>query len=170
MEFKQHVKGVLIAILSATFLLFVVSFFVGDEVRVNKSFVINHPSDSLFNFMKSPENFKSLVSGTEEVNISFLKKGIGVQYEGFDENLHTFKYKSFDKSQGLELMYFKEGEEQAVFKYRLNSKKSGTLLEFEKVWKISGNPLAKMLSIGVDEDIEEGMKLDIKNLKKAIEN
>ena len=107
MEFKQHVKGVLIAILSATFLLFVVSFFVGDEVRVNKSFVINHPSDSLFNFMKSPENFKSLVSGTEEVNISFLKKGIGVQYEGFDENLHTFKDKSFDKSQGLELMYFK---------------------------------------------------------------
>lgn len=169
MEFKQHLKGVIIAIFSATILLFVISFFVGHEVRVNKSFVFQEESDSLYNFMKDPKNFKNLVSGTDEVEISFLKKGIGVQYEGFDKSLHTFKYQVFDKSLGLELLYIKEEEEQAIFKYRLNPKKSGTLLEFEKVWKISLNPLTKLLSIGVDEDIEAGMKLDMKKLKQAIQ-
>ena len=61
MEFKQHVKGVLIAVLSATILLFVVSFFVGDEVRVNKSFVVKMEADSLYTFIKNPDNFKNII-------------------------------------------------------------------------------------------------------------
>lgn len=169
MEFKQHVKGVLIAICTATVLLFVVSFFVGDEVRVTNSYVINKNADSLFQIIKKPENFKKIIDGSEDFDLVSIKNGIGIQYEGFDSKLHTFKYKSFDKLLGLELSYFKEGEEQAVFKYKLIPKESGTVLEYEKIWKLSGNPLSKLLSIGVDEDIDEGMKKDIKKLKKSIQ-
>lgn len=168
MEFKQHVKGVLIAILSATVLLFVVSFFVGDEVRVSKTYVIKAPADSVYSFISNPENFKGIIAGSDDFKISFLKKGIGVQYEGYDSKLHTFRYKTFDNQLGLELIYIREEEEEAVFRYKLNPKENGSLLEYEKVWRIGGNPVTKMLSLGLDEDIEAGMKKDIDKIKKEL--
>jgi hypothetical protein len=168
MEIKQHVKGVIIALISATLLLFVISFFVGDEVRVSKSYVINSKSDSIYQFIKSPDNFKSLLSGTDNFEIEFLKKQIGVQYEGIDLNIHKFKYRTFDNILGLELTYVKEGQIQAVFKYKIIPQAKASIVEFEKVWRVGSNPLVKLFSIGLDEDVEEGMKKDIKKLKRAL--
>ena len=73
MEIKQHIKGVIIALISATVLLFIISFFVGDEIRVSKSYVIKHSSDVLYKFIKKPSNFKSLISGSDVLQIEFLK-------------------------------------------------------------------------------------------------
>lgn len=168
MEIKQHVKGVLIAIISATILLFIISFFVGDEIRVSKSYIINSRSDSLYKFIKSPSNFKSLLSGTDNFEIEYLKKGLGVQYEGFDLNIHTFKYRAFDNILGLELTYIKEGLDQAVFKYKIIPSQGASIVEFEKIWRVGSNPLVKLFSLGLDEDVEEGMKNDIKKLKNAV--
>jgi hypothetical protein len=168
MEIKQHVKGVVIALMSATLLLFIISFFVGDEVRVSKSYVINSKSDSIYQFIKSPNNFKSLLSGTDNFEIEFLKKETGVQYEGVDLNIHKFKYRTFDNILGLELTYMKEGQNQAVFKFKIVPQEKASIIEFEKVWRIGSNPLVKLFSIGLDEDIEEGMKKDISKLKRAL--
>mgnify|MGYP001160858754 FL=1 len=169
MEIKQHVKGVVIALISATVLLFTISFFVGDEIRVSKSYVINSKSHSIYKFIKSPANFKSLLSGTDNFEIEFLKKETGVQYEGVDLNIHTFKYRAFDNILGLELTYMKEGQNQAIFKYKIIPQQKASIIEFEKIWRIGSNPLVKLFSIGLDEDVEEGMKKDIKKLKKALE-
>ncbi len=169
MEIKQHIKGVIIAIFSATVLLFVVSFFVGSEVRVSKTYVINLNSDSIYKHIKSPSNFKNLLSGTDDFEIELLKNDAGVQYEGFDLNIHTFKYRYFDKILGLELIYLREGQEEAVFKYRIIPKENATILEYEKVWRVGSNPLIKIFSLGLDEDVEEGMKKDVKKLKIALE-
>ena len=169
MEIKQHVKGVIIAVLSATVLLFVVSLFVGNEIRVTKTYVINSNCDSVYNFIKTPSNFKNLLSGTDDFQIEFLKNDAGVQYEGFDLNIHTFKYRTFDNIRGLELTYIKEGEEQAVFKYKITHRENASLLEYEKKWRIGSNPLVRIFSLGLDEDVEEGMKKDINKLKEAVE-
>jgi hypothetical protein len=169
MEIKQHIKGVIIALISATVLLFIISFFVGDEIRVSKSYVIKHSSDVLYKFIKKPSNFKSLISGSDDLQIEFLKNEMGVQYEGFDLNIHTFKYRSFDKILGLELTYIKEGQDQAVFKYKIIPQQSASIIEFEKVWRVGSNPLVKLFSIGFNEDVEEGMNKDIKKLKNALQ-
>tara|TARA_B100000401_G_C52788940_1_gene712388 strand:+ start:399 stop:908 length:510 start_codon:yes stop_codon:yes gene_type:complete len=169
MEIKQHVKGVIIAVLSATILLFVVSLFVGNQIRVTKTYVINSNCDSVYNFIKSPTNFKNLLSGTDDFQIEFLKNNAGVQYEGFDLNIHTFKYRTFDNILGLELTYIKEGEDQALFKYKVTPRENASILEYEKIWRIGSNPLVRIFSLGLDEDVEEGMKKDIKKLKKAVE-
>ena len=169
MEIKQHVKGVIIAVLSATVLLFVVSLFVGNQIRVTKTYVINSNCDSVYNFIKSPTNFKNLLSGTDNFQIEFLKNNAGVQYEGFDLNIHTFKYRTFDNILGLELTYIKEGEDQALFKYKVTPRENASILEYEKIWRIGSNPLVRIFSSGLDEDVEEGMKKDIKKLKKAVE-
>lgn len=169
MELKQHVKGVLLAISSAIVLLFVISFFVGDEIRVSKSYVINAPADSVFNFISSPKNFGDLIDGGKEFNVTYLKENSGVQYEGFDGRLHSFKYKAFPSQFGLEIIYVREGEEQAIYKYKATKKESGTLLDFVKTWRISPNPLTKIISIGGDEDIEAGMLKEIKSIKKQLE-
>tara|TARA_Y100000766_G_scaffold273189_1_gene273836 strand:+ start:570 stop:1088 length:519 start_codon:yes stop_codon:yes gene_type:complete len=169
MEIKQHVKGVIIAVFSAIVLLFIVSFFVGSEVRVLKTYVINSNSDSIYNYIKSPSNFKTLLSGTDDFEIELLKNDAGVQYEGFDLNIHTFKYRPFDKILGLELTYIREGQDEAVFKYRVIPKENASILEYEKVWRVGSNPLIKIFSLGLDEDVEEGMKKDVKKLKKALE-
>ncbi len=169
MSWLQHIKGVLLAAIAALVLLFVISFFVGDEVRVRKSYVVNVKSDSLYAFIKNPLNFKNILDGTDDLKITILKNNEGVQYIGFDENLHTFKYNYLDRSKGLELNYFKNEEEQAVFKYKVIDKESGSILDIEKIWKIAANPLVKLLSMGSDEDIEEGMNSDVKLIKSAIE-
>jgi len=169
MEIKQHVKGVIIAVFSAIVLLFIVSFFVGSEVRVLKTYVINSNSDSIYNYIKSPSNFKTLLSGTDDFEIELLKNDAGVQYEGFDLNIHTFKYRPFDKILGLELTYIREGQDEAVFKYRVIPKENASILEYEKVWRVGSNPLIKIFSLSLDEDVEEGMKKDVKKLKKALE-
>ncbi len=169
MELKQHLKGVSIAVFSAIVLLFVVSFFVGDEVRVSKTYVVNSNPDSVYSYIKLPSNFKNLLHGTDDFQIELLKNDAGIQYEGFDLNLHTFKYRAFDNILGLELTYIKEGEDQAVFKYKITPKENASILEFEKVWRVGSNPLVKIFSLSLDEDIEEGMKKDILKLKKAVE-
>ncbi|MBI35062.1 MAG: hypothetical protein CMP67_06830 [Flavobacteriales bacterium] len=169
MEIKQHIKGVLLAIVSATLILFIISFFVGSEIRVSKSYVINTSPDSVYSYIKSPKNFKTIVSGTEEFQIELLKNNEGVQYEGFDLNLHTFKYRSFDNILGLELTYVREGEAQAVFKYKISPRENASILEYEKIWRIGSNPLVKIFSLSMDEDIEEGMKNDVVKLKNALE-
>lgn len=169
MEIKQHIKGIIIALISATILLFVISFFVGDEVQVSKSYVINSKPDLIYKFIKSPANFKSLLSGTGNFEVEFLKKERGIQYEGLDLNIHTFKYRAFDNILGLELTYFKEGQNQAVFRYKIIPQQDGSVIEFEKIWRIGSNPLVKLFSIGLDEDIEEGMNKDIKKLKGLLE-
>tara|TARA_Y100000589_G_scaffold3897_3_gene3485 strand:+ start:1017 stop:1526 length:510 start_codon:yes stop_codon:yes gene_type:complete len=169
MEIKQHIKGVIIAVLSATVLLFVVSLFVGNQIRVTKTYVVNSNCDSVYNFIKSPTNFKNLLSGTDDFQIEFLKNNAGVQYEGFDLNIHTFKYRTFDNILGLELTYIKEGEDQAVFKYKITPIENASILEYEKIWRIGSNPLVRIFSLGLDEDVEEGMKKDINKLKKAVE-
>ena len=169
MTWQQHLKGVLIAITSATVLLFVISFFVGDEIRVNKSFVVNSSADSVYSFIKSPKNFNKFIEGSDAFDISFLADNKGVQYEGFDGYLHQFKYACFDKSKGLELSYYKEGEKLAIFKMKAKPKKNATIIEYEKIWKINFNPLTKILSLKADEDIEEGMKKDIFKIKRELE-
>ena len=169
MTWQQHLRGVLIAIASATVLLFVVSFFVGDEIRVNKTYVVNSSADSVYAFIKSPENFNKFIEGTDVFDISFLADNKGVQYEGFDGELHQFKYVCFDNFKGLELSYFKEGEKLAVFKIKARPKENATLIEYEKIWKINFNPLNKIISLIADEDIEAGMKKDIYNIKKELE-
>ena len=168
MEIKQHIKGVILALISATLLLFIISFFVGNEIRVSKSYILNSNSDSLYEFIKSPSNFKSLLYGTDNFETEFLKKEIGVQYEGLDLKIHKFKYRPFDKIKGLELTYEKEGLDQAVFRYKIIPKSKASILEFEKVWRVGSNPLVKLFSIGLDEDVEEGMNKDIKKLKQMI--
>ena len=169
MELKQHIKGVLLAIVSATVLLFIISFFVGDEIRVAKSYVINSPADAVFNFISKPKNFGSVIDGGKEFNVTYLKNDGGVQYSGFDGRLHTFKYKSFSKQLGVEIIYSRDGVDQAVFKYKANVKESGTVLDFEKTWRLSSNPLAKIISLGSDEDLEAGMEKEIKSINKEIE-
>jgi hypothetical protein len=169
MTWQQHLKGVLIAIATATVLLFVISFFVGDEIRVNKSFVVNSSADSVYSFIKNPKNFNKIIEGSESFDISFLPDNRGIQYEGFDGNLHQFKYACFENSKGIELSYFKEGENLALFKMKAKPKKNATIIEYEKIWKISFNPLSKILSLNADEDIEVGMKKDIYNIKKELE-
>ena len=61
MTWQQHLRGVLIAIVTAVVLLFVVSFFVGDEIRVNKTYVVNSSADSVYAFIKSPKNFNKFI-------------------------------------------------------------------------------------------------------------
>lgn len=169
MEIKQHVKGVLWAIVSATVLLFAISFFVGEEIRVSKSYVINAPADSVFNFIRKPRNFGYIIDGGKEFKLNYLKGDQGVQYEGFDGNLHTFKYKSFPNQKGAEIIYSRDGEDQAVFKYKASQKESGTVLSVDKIWRISPNPLVKIISMGSDEDLEAGMQKEIKSIKKELE-
>ena len=169
MEIKQHVKGVIIAVLSAIVLLFVVSLFVGNKIRVTKTYVINSNCDSVYNFIKSPSNFKNLLAGTDDFQIEFLRNNGGVQYEGFDLNIHTFKYQSFDNILGLELTYSKGGEDQALFKYKITPRENASILEYEKIWRIGSNPLVRIFSLGLDDDVEEGMKKDVRKLKKAVE-
>ena len=110
-----------------------------------------------------------MLSGTDDFQIEFLKNNAGVQYEGFDLNIHTFKYRTFDNILGLELTYIKEGEDQALFKYKVTPRENASILEYEKIWRIGSNPLVRIFSLGLDEDVEEGMKKDIKKLKKAVE-
>ncbi|MBL56744.1 MAG: hypothetical protein CMP61_06120 [Flavobacteriales bacterium] len=169
MTVKQHIKGVLVAIVSATLILFVISFFAGSEVRVNKTYVINASADSVYAFIKSPKNFKKFIEGGDAFEIDYLPDSKGVQYEGFDGNLHQFKYACFDNAKGLELSYFKEGENMALYKMKAKSKEKATLIEYEIIWRIGVNPLSKILSLAADEDIEAGMKKDIANLKKELE-
>ena len=168
MELKQHVKGILIAIGSAIVILFVVSFFVGSEVRVSKSYVLNNKVDSVYTFLKDPKNFQKWLDGSQEFKVNYLKEDGGIQYEGFQGDLHTFRYLTIDKINGLEIVYKREDDEMAVIKFKATAKNNGTILEYEKVWKISNNPIVKVVSMNLDEDIEEGMKKDIKRLKKEL--
>ena len=169
MGLKQHVKGVIIAVFSAIALLLVISFFVGDEIRVTKTYVINSKCDSIYNFIKSPSHFKKILYGTDDFQIELLKNNNGVQYEGLDLNIHTFKYRTFDNILGLELTYIKDGQAQAIFKYKITPKENASILEFEKVWRVGSNPLVRIFSLGFDEDVEEGMKKDVNKLKKALQ-
>ena len=168
MEIKQHVRGVLIAIGSAVAILFVISFFVGSEVRVSKSYVINSKVDSVYAFLKNPKNFQKWLDGSQEFNVNYLKEDGGVQYEGCQGDLHTFRYLTIESVNGLEIVYKREDEEMAVIKFKASEKNNGTILEYEKIWKISNNPIVKVVSLNLDEDIEEGMKKDIKRLKKEL--
>ena len=131
MELKQHVKGVLIAIGSAIVILFVVSFFVGSEVRVSKSYVLNSKVDSVYAFLKNPKNFQKWLDGSQEFKVNYLKEDGGIQYEGFQGDLHTFRYLTIDKINGLEIVYKREDDEMAVIKF----KASGF---FSKSFRLSG--------------------------------
>ena len=122
MELKQHVKGILIAIGSAIVILFVVSFFVGSEVRVSKSYVLNNKVDSVYTFLKDPKNFQKWLDGSQEFKVNYLKEDGGIQYEGFQGDLHTFRYLTIDKINGLEIVYKREDDEMAVIKFKASAK------------------------------------------------
>lgn len=169
MEIKDHVKGVLIAVLSASVLLFVIGFFVGDEVRVAKSAVVKNKSDSVFTFISSPRNFQKWAQGAEDFQVEYLPENAGLQYIGLDENLHQFKYKSFAKTNGLEITYKRNGEDMAVYKMKLTPKTEGVVVDYVKIWRISSNPLAKIVSLGLDEDLEAGMVKEFKSIKSHLD-
>lgn len=170
MSWWQHFKGVFYAIITAVVILFLISFFVGSEVRVSKSYVLNVPADSVYQFLKSPKNFNKWVDGASDFEISYPPKGLSLKYEGYKGGLHEFKYQCFDKSNGVELSYIRGGEKQAVYTLKCASENDGTILSYEKVWKLSPNPLLKIISIGLDEDIEVGMDKEVKNLKRYLQH
>lgn len=169
MEIKDHVKGVLLAILSAGILLFVIGFFVGSEVRVAKSAVVKNNADSVFTFVSTPQNFQKWIQGADEFNVEYLPENKGLQYIGLDENLHQFKYKAFTKTNGLEITYKRNGEDMAIYKMKIIPKTEGAVIEYVKVWRISENPLAKIVSLGLDEDLEAGMAIEFKAIKKILD-
>lgn len=170
MSWWQHTKGVVYASLAAIVVLFIVSFFVGSEVRVNKSYVINQPADSVYNFLKQPKNFSRWMDGAGDFAMNYSPDGKILKYEGYQGDIHEFRYETFDKSRGIELNYLREGEKLAVFTIRCLAEQEGTILKYEKVWKLSPNPLVKIVSIGMDEDVAKGMDKDIKLLKSVLNN
>lgn len=169
MEFKQHVKGVLIAIASATILLFSISFFVGDQITVDHDVVVNASKEKVFEYLKDPQNFKDWMFGAEGVDPKPLVRGEGVQYVGFDKQMHTFKYLISESAGGLEIHYDKEEEPQAIFQLQVKAKEAGCVVYYVKMWNIGSNPLSKVFSLSMDEDILEGMKKDMKAVKAKLE-
>lgn len=169
MELKQHVKGVLLAIVTATVLLFVVSFFVGSQIMVHRDIVINADKDEVFNYIKQPSNFKNWMEGADEIEAVVNKKGDGIQYIGFDEKLHTFDYRISETAYGAEISYERDHELTAIFKIQVKQKAEGCVVNYEKIWNVSDNPLTKIFSLSMDEDIEIGMKKELMNVKGAIE-
>lgn len=169
MELKQHVKGVLIAIASATIILFAISFFVGDQITVKHDLVVNAPKEKVFNYLKDPQNFKSWMYGAEGTDPKPLVRGEGIQYIGYDEKMHTFTYLVSESAGGLEINYDKEEERQAIFQLQVRDKEEGCVVVYVKIWNIGSNPLSKVFSLSMDEDILEGMKKDMKAVKSALE-
>tara|TARA_B110000211_G_C13983507_1_gene510591 strand:- start:19 stop:534 length:516 start_codon:yes stop_codon:yes gene_type:complete len=169
MEIKQHIKGVLLAIVSATVLLFAISFFVGSQILVNHDIIINADKDKVFNYVKQPENFLNWIEGSEGIIAKPTANGKGIQYIGFNEKLHTFNFFVSETASGVEINYTRENELVAVFKIQVKQKAEGCIVVYEKIWNISDNPLTKLFSMSMDEDIEVGMQKELMSLKKIIE-
>jgi len=169
MELKQHIKGVLIAIVSATVILFAISLFVGSQIIVHRDIVVNADRDGVFNYLKQPKNFPNWMEGTDGIVIKETANGNGIQYIGFDEKLHTFKYLVSETAVGVEINYERDNELTAIFKLQVKQKADGSVVFYEKIWNVSDNPLTKIFSLSMDEDIEMGMKKELMNLKLLIE-
>ena len=169
MEIKQHIKGVLLAIVSATVLLFVISFFVGSQILVNHDIIINSDKEKVFNYVKQPQNFLNWIEGSEGINAKPTSNGKGIQYIGFNDKLHTFNFFVSENASGVEINYTKEGDLVAVFKVQVKQKSDGCIVIYEKIWNVSDNPLTKLFSLSMDEDIRVGMKKELMTLKKLIE-
>jgi hypothetical protein len=169
MEIKQHIKGVLLAIVSATAILFTISFFVGSQILVNHDIIINSDKDKVFNYVKQPDNFLNWIEGSDGINAKPTANGKGIQYIGFNEKMHEFNFLVSETASGIEINYTKESELVAVFKVQVKEKAEGCVVFYEKIWNISDNPLTKLFSLSMDEDIEEGMKKELMSLKKLIE-
>ena len=43
-------------------------------------------------------------------------------------------------------VYIKEGEDQALFKYKVTPRENASILEYEKIWRIGSNPLVRIFS------------------------
>jgi hypothetical protein len=169
MELKQHIKGVLIAIFSATVILFAISFFVGSQIVVHRDIVVNADKSAVFNYVKQPKNFPNWMEGTDGIVVKETTNGNGIQYIGFDEKLHTFKYLVSETASGVEISYQRNNELTAIFKLQVKQKSDGSVLFYEKIWNVSNNPLTKIFSLSMDEDIEMGMKKELMNVKFLIE-
>lgn len=169
MELKQHVKGVIIAIVSATVILFSISFFVGDQITVDHDLVINASKEEVFNYLKDAKNFKEWMYGTEGIDPKPMVRGEGIQYIGYEKKMHTFKYLVSESATGLEIHYDKDEEPQAIFQIQILQKDEGCLVKYVKMWNIGSNPLSKVFSLSMDEDILEGMKKDLMNVKLKME-
>lgn len=166
MELKDHIKGVLVALASATVIIYVISFFVGSQLTVDTEVVLNAEADSVFNYMKEPANFGEWMSGTEDLRIEVNKKNNGVKYVGYDEYMHAFTYKVSNSAKGFEIHYRKEDEEMAIFKVQIKPLADGCMINYVKIWNISSNPLTRLFSTSLDEDVLAGMKKDLASVKK----
>ena len=169
MEIKQHVKGVLLAVISATVILFSISFFVGSKILVNHDIIINSDTEKVFNYVKQPNKFLNWIEGVEGVKAAPTSDGKGIQYIGFNDKLHTFNFIVSRSASGIEINYKKENELVAVFKIQVRQKEEGCVVFYEKIWNVSDNPLTKLFSLTMDEDIKEGMKKELTNLKNLLE-
>lgn len=169
MEIKQHIKGVLIALISATVILFSISFFVGSKILVNHDVIINSDTEKVFNYVKRPDKLLNWIEGVDGVKAEPTLDGKGIQYIGFNEQLHTFNFIVSKRASGLEISYKRENKLIAVFKIQVRQKEEGCIVFFEKIWNVSDNPLTKLFSLSMDEDIKVGMKKELINLKRILE-
>ena len=169
MEIKQHIKGVILALISATVILFSISFFVGSKISVNHDIIINSNIEKVFNYVIQPDKFLNWIEGVEGVKAEPTLDGKGIQYIGFNKNLHTFNFIVSRSASGVEINYKRENKLVAVFKIQVRQKEQGCIVFYEKIWNVSDNPLTKLFSLSMDEDIKEGMKKELTNLKNILE-
>lgn len=169
MEIKQHIKGVTLAVLSATVVLFGISFFVGSQILVNHDIIINSNTKKVFNYVKQPDKFLNWIEGSDGLKAKPTSNGKGIQYIGFNEKLHTFNFFVAEANSGVEINYERDNKLVAIFKIKVSQKGEGCIVFYEKIWNVSDNPLTKLFSLKMDEDIKAGMKKELMNLKRLLE-
>ena len=119
--------------------------------------------------MKQPDKFLNWIEGVEGVKAEPTSDGKGIQYIGFNDKLHTFNFIVSRSASGVEISYNRENKLVAVFKIQVRQKEKGCIVFYEKIWNVSDNPLTKLFSLTMDEDIKEGMKKELIHLKSILE-
>lgn len=168
MTWKDHVRGVLIALGIAIVSIFGLSLMMSSQVIVQEDVVVNQPDSTVYNFLRDEGNLRLWISELEGIELR-EKSGGNYQYVGANSALHDLQIYTFDKNQSVELNFFKDGEKIAVFNLICDKVGEQSLVKISQFWYIGVNPISKLMAYNMDEQLEEKLKDDLYRLKLEIE-
>lgn len=164
----QHAKGVIIAFLIAVASIFLLSFLMPSQIVIQKRILVNESPLNAYEHLKDMRGYALWMAGLKGRKIDFPSQE-KLLFEGEDQQIHELEVITFDKERSVEITYYQEKEKKAVLVLAASKVEGGTWINYQQIWDLGWNPIAKLMALRTREQSEEVLLDELLELKSVIE-
>lgn len=165
---KQHIKGVLIALIVAVASVFLLSLLMPSQIVLEQKVFVRAKPEKCYLELKNKQGYQEWLEGLRNQKLDLSKKN-EILINSKDGNLYRMKASWFPKRNSVEWLYFKEEDKQAVLMLTVNGNQEGSWIKFQQIWDLGWNPIAKLIALRSREETERNMSNELIQLKSIIE-